>query len=70
MSRQTEEVGPTVGLPRHRHFAGFFNKPVEAPTRGHPFYGLLLSYLFENASKKSKKKYPNSMATEKRINRV
>ena len=24
-----EEVGPTVGLPRHRHFVGFFNVPVQ-----------------------------------------
>ena len=23
---------------RHRHFVGFFNVPVQAPTRGHPFY--------------------------------
>ena len=30
MCRRTEEeVGPTVGLPRHRHFVGFFNVPVE-----------------------------------------
>ena len=28
MCRRTEEVGPTVGLPRHRHFVGFFNVPV------------------------------------------
>ena len=28
MSRRTEEVGPTVGLPRHRHFVRFFNMPV------------------------------------------
>ena len=31
MCRRTEEeveVVPTVGLPRHRHFAGFFNVPV------------------------------------------
>ena len=39
MSRFTEEVGPTVGILRHRHFQGFFNVPVQAPTRGHPFYG-------------------------------
>ena len=25
-------VGPTVGLPRHRHFVGFLNVPVQAPT--------------------------------------
>ena len=23
----------------HRHFAGFFNVPVQVPTRGQPFYG-------------------------------
>ena len=34
MSRFIEEVGPTVGIPRHS-----FNVPVQAPTRGHPFYG-------------------------------
>ena len=28
-----KEVWPTVGLPRHRHFAGFFNVPVQAHTR-------------------------------------
>ena len=34
MCRRTEEeVGPTVGLQRHRHFVGFFNVPVLAPTR-------------------------------------
>ena len=38
--RNEEEVGPTVGLPRHRHFVGFFNVPVLAPTRDQPFlYG-------------------------------
>ena len=37
--RFTEEAGPTAGFPRHRHFLGFFNVPVQAPTRGHPFYG-------------------------------
>ena len=36
-----EEVVPTVGLPRHRHFAGFFNVPVLAPTRDHPFYTVI-----------------------------
>ena len=40
MCRQTEEeVGPTVGLPRHRHL-GFFNMPVQALTRGHSFLRL------------------------------
>ena len=34
-------VGPTVGLPRHRHFVGFFNVPVLAPTRDHPFYTVI-----------------------------
>ena len=35
--RSEEQVGPTVGLPRHRYFAGFFNVLVQAPTRDHPF---------------------------------
>ena len=39
MCRRIEEVEPTVGLPRHRHFVGFFNVPVQTPTRDHPFYG-------------------------------
>ena len=34
-----EEDGPTVWLPWHRYFAGFFNRPVQAPTWEHPFYG-------------------------------
>ena len=35
MCRLTEEeIGPTVGLPRHRHLLEFFNVPVKAPTRG------------------------------------
>ena len=33
MCRRTEEVGPTVGLPRHRNFVGFFNVPDQAPTQ-------------------------------------
>ena len=33
-----EEVRPTVGLPCHTHFVGFFNVPVLAPTRDHPFF--------------------------------
>ena len=43
MCRRTEEevIGPTVGLPRHRHFVGFFNVPVLAPTRDHPFYTVI-----------------------------
>ena len=36
MCRWTEEVGPTVRLPCHRHFVGFFNVPVQATTRGQP----------------------------------
>ena len=36
---RTEEVGHTVGPPRHRHFVGFSNVPGRAPTRGQPFYG-------------------------------
>ena len=39
MCRRIEEVEPTVGLPRHRHFLGFFNVPVQTPTRDPPFYG-------------------------------
>ena len=27
------------GSQRHSHFVGFFNVPVQAPARGHPFYG-------------------------------
>ena len=27
-----------LGSQRHRHFVGFFNVPVLAPTRDHPFY--------------------------------
>ena len=39
MCRRTEEeVWPTVELPRQRNFTGFFNVPVQAPTRGQPFY--------------------------------
>ena len=34
MCGRIEEVGPMVELPRHRHFVGFFNLPVQAP-----FYG-------------------------------
>ena len=37
--RIEEEVEPTIGLPRHRHFVVFFNVPVQAPTRDQPFYG-------------------------------
>ena len=42
MCRRTEEeVGPTVGLPRNRHFVGFLNVPVQAPTRDYPFYTVI-----------------------------
>ena len=46
MCRRTEEevIGPTVGLPRHRHFVGFFNVPVLAPTRDHPFYTVIRTH--------------------------
>ena len=37
--RIEEEVEPTVGLPRHRHFVGLFNVPVQTPTRDPPFNG-------------------------------
>ena len=38
MCRRTEEeeIGPTVGSQRQRHFVGFFNVPVQAPTRDQP----------------------------------
>ena len=55
MCRRTEEeVVPTVGLPRHRHFVGFFNVPVLAPTRDQPFYTVIpthrpFSRLFDHA---------------------
>ena len=29
------------GSQRHRHFVGFFNVPVQAPTRGHPFHTVI-----------------------------
>ena len=29
------------GSKRYRHFAGFFNLPVQGPTRGHPFYTVI-----------------------------
>ena len=32
-----EGVGHTVGLPSHKHFVGFFNVPVQAPTRSNLF---------------------------------
>ena len=30
--RTEDDDGPTVRLPCHRHFVGFFNVPVKAPT--------------------------------------
>ena len=40
MCRRTEEeIGPTVWLPYHRHFEGFFNVSVQVATRGQLFYG-------------------------------
>ena len=41
MCRRTEEVVPTVGLPRHRHVEGFFKMSVKASTRGEPFYTVI-----------------------------
>ena len=29
------------GFQRHRHYLGFFNVPVLAPTRDHPFYTVI-----------------------------
>ena len=29
------------GSQRHRHFVGFFNMPVLAPTRDHPYYTVI-----------------------------
>ena len=29
------------GSQRHRYFAGFFNVPVQTPTRDHPFYTVI-----------------------------
>ena len=34
MRRRTEKVCPTVGFQHHGYFVGFFNVPVQAPTRG------------------------------------
>ena len=39
VGRTDEKVRPTVRLTRHRHFVGFVNVSVQAPTQGHPFYG-------------------------------
>ena len=38
MVRRTEDIWPTIGLPRHIHFVRFSNVPVQAPTRGQPSY--------------------------------
>ena len=32
------------GSQRHRHFVGFFNVPVQTPTRDHPFYTAILTH--------------------------
>ena len=32
------------GSQRHRHFAGFFNVPVLAPTQDHTFYTVITTY--------------------------
>ena len=37
MYKRTEEVEPSVGLPRHIHFIGFFNVSVQALTRYQSF---------------------------------
>ena len=37
--RIEEEVEPQSGSQRHRHFVGFFNVPVHAPTRATLSYG-------------------------------
>ena len=34
-----KKLGLRSGYQCHIHFVGFFNVPVEAPTRGQPFYG-------------------------------
>ena len=41
MCRRTEEeVDIRLGSQRHRHFVGFFDVPVQAPTWGHLFLRL------------------------------
>ena len=45
MCRRIEEVGPTVGLPRHRHYVGFSNVSVLAPTRDQIFLYRRYKYL-------------------------
>ena len=36
-----EKLDLRSGSQRHRHFVGFFNVPVPAPTRDHPFYTVI-----------------------------
>ena len=36
-----KKLGLRSGSQRHRHFVGFFNVPVLAPTRDHPFYTVI-----------------------------
>ena len=33
-----------LGFQRHRHFVGFFNVPVQAPTRDQPFYTVIQTH--------------------------
>ena len=37
------------GSQRHRHFVGFFNVPVQAPTRDHPFYTVIPTHRPNNS---------------------
>ena len=42
MCRWTEQkFRLAVGFQRHRHYVGFFDAPVQAPTRGNPFYTVI-----------------------------
>ena len=41
-----EKMDLRSGSQRHRHFVGFFNVPVQAPTRDQPFYTVRLGYCF------------------------
>ena len=36
-----KKYDPRSGSQRHRHFVGFFNVPVLAPTRDQPFYTVI-----------------------------
>ena len=38
---QKKKMDLRSGSQRHRHFVGFFNVPVLAPTRDHPFYTVI-----------------------------